>query len=112
MSPLLAVYSWKPKKGEAVMDFIAALARYDHECVVEDDCEKGVKCMAVAGANGGAVLLANLSKQAVPLKFESVGQNIAKVRIIDGHRTDVVVPMVAALPSLSILLVECTAGKK
>lgn len=108
MSPLLAAYSWKPKKGEAVMDFVAALARYDHECVVEGDCEKGVTCMAVAGANGGAVLLANLSKLSVPLKFESVGLAIAKARIIDSHRTDVIVPMVAALPSLSILLIECS----
>ena len=111
MSPLLAVYSWKPKKGEAVMDFIAALTRYDHECVVEGDCEKGVKCMAVAGANGGAVLLANLSKQSVLLKLECDGMRIHKVRMIDNLRTDIVVPMLASLPPLSILLVECTTGK-
>ena len=107
MSQLLSVCSRDSKKGDAVMDFLAALARYDHECVVEGVRESGVEVMAVVGDDSGAVLFVNSSARAIPLTFESVGLDVVRVRVIDSHRTNAVVPFGAELLPLSIQLVEC-----
>ena len=110
LMPLISAYAWKPKKGDAVMDFIAELAECETEC--ESACDDAnVKCMAAAGTGRGIVLIANLSKSFVPLKMECKGMKVKTVRMIDNNRTDVRVPLLASLPPLSILLIECSAEK-
>ena len=32
LMPLISAYAWKPKKGDAVMDFIAELSECETEC--------------------------------------------------------------------------------
>ena len=110
LMPLISAYAWKPKKGDAVMDFIAELAECETEC--ESACDDAnVKCMAAAGRGRGIVLIANLSKSSVPLRMECRGMKVKTVRLIDNNRTDVRVPLLASLPPLSILLIECSAEK-
>ena len=110
LMPLISAYAWKPKKGDAVMDFIAELAECETEC--ESACDDAnVKCMAAAGTGRGIVLIANLSKSSVPIKMECKGMKVKAVRLIDNNRTDVRVPLLASLPPLSILLMECSAEK-
>ena len=111
LMPLISAYAWKPKKGDAVMDFIAELAECETEC--ESACDDAnVKCMAAAGTGRGIVLIANLSKSSVPLKMECKGMKVKTVRLIDNNRTDVCIPMLAALPPQSILQIKCSAGKE
>ena len=106
LMPLISTYAWKPKKGDAVMDFVAELAECETEC--ESACDDAnVKCMAAVGKGHGVVLIANLSKSSVPLKMECRGMKVKTVRLIDNNRTDVSVPMLAALPQLSILQIKC-----
>ena len=111
LMPLISAYAWKPKKGDAVMDFIAELSECETEC--ESQCDDAnVKCMAAVGKGHGVVLIANLSKSSVPLKMECKGMKVKTVRLIDNNWTDVSVPMLAALPPLSILQIKCSAGKE
>ena len=110
LMPLITAYAWKPKKGDAVMDFIAELSECETECEFTCD-EANVTCMAVVGRGLGIVLIANLSKSSVPLKMECKGMKVKTVRLIDNNRTDVRIPLLASLPPLSILLTECSAGK-
>ena len=111
LMPLISAYAWKPKKGDAVMDFIAELSECESECETQCD-DTNVKCMAAEGAGHGVVLIANLSKSSVPLKMECKGMKVKSVRLIDNNRTDVRIPMLAALPPLSILQIKCTAEKE
>ena len=67
--------------------------------------------MAAVGKGHGVVLIANLSKSSVPLKMECKGMKVKTVRLIDNNRTDVRIPMLAALPPLSILQIKCSAEK-
>lgn len=46
LMPLISEYAWKPKKGDAVMDFIAELSECETECEFTCD-DANVKCMAV-----------------------------------------------------------------
>ena len=110
LMPLISAYAWKPKKGDAVMDFIAELSECESECETQCD-DANVKCMAAEGKGHGVVLIANLSKSSVPLKMECKGMKVKTVRLIDNNRTDVRVPMLAALPPLSILQIKCSAEK-
>ena len=110
LMPLISTYAWKPKKGDAVMDFIAELSECESECETQCD-DTNVKCMAAEGKGHGVVLIANLSKSSVPLKMECRGMKVKAVRLIDNNRTDVRVPLLASLPPLSILLMECSAEK-
>ena len=110
LMPLISAYAWKPKKGDAVMDFIAELSECESECETQCD-DANVKCMAAEGEGHGVVLIANLSKSSVPLKMECRGMKVKTVRLIDNNRTDVRVPLLASLPPLSILLIECSAEK-
>ena len=111
LMPLISAYAWKPKKGDAVMDFIAELSECESECETQCD-DTNVKCMAAKGKGHGVVLIANLSKSSVPLKMECRGMKVKTVRLIDNNRTDVRIPMLAALPPLSILQIKCSAGKE
>ena len=111
LMPLISTYAWKPKKGDAVMDFIAELSECESECETQCD-DTNVKCMAAVGEGHGVVLIANLSKSSVPLKMECRGMKVKTVRLIDNNRTDVSVPMLAALPPLSILQIKCLAEKE
>ena len=111
LMPLISTYAWKPKKGDAVMDFIAELSECETECEFTCD-DANVKCMAAEGTGHGVVLIANLSKSSVPLKMECKGMKVKTVRLIDNNRTDVRVPMLAALPPLSILQIKCSAEKE
>ena len=111
LMPLISAYAWKPKKGDAVMDFIAELSECETECEFTCD-EANVKCMVAVGKAHGVVLIANLSKSSVPLKMECRGMKVKTVRLIDNNRTDVCMPMLAALPPLSILQIKCSAGKE
>ena len=110
LMPLISAYAWKPKKGDAVMDFVAELSECETECEFTCD-DANVKCMAAVGKGRGIVLIANLSKSSVPLKMECRGMKVKAVRLIDNNRTDVRVPLLASLPPLSILLIECSAEK-
>ena len=110
LMPLISAYAWKPKKGDAVMDFIAELSECETECEFTCD-EANVKCMAAVGKGHGVVLIANLSKSSVPIKMECKGMKVKTVRLIDNNRTDVRIPMLAALPPLSILQIKCSAEK-
>ena len=111
LMPLISAYAWKPKKSDAVMDFIAELSECETEC--EFTCnDANVKCMAAVGKGHGVVLIANLSKSSVPLKMECKGMKVKTVRLIDNNRTDVRIPMLAALPPLSILQIKCSAEKE
>ena len=111
LMPLISAYAWKPKKGDAVMDFIAELSECETEC--ESQCDDAnVKCMAAVGKGHGVVLIANLSKSSVPLKMECKGMKVKTVRLIDNNRTDVRIPMLAAMPPLSILQIKCSAEKE
>ena len=111
LMPLISAYAWKPKKGDAVMDFIAELSECETEC--EFPCEDAnVKCMAAVGRGHGIVMIANLSKSSVPLKMECKGMKVKTVRLIDNNRTDVRIPMLAALPPLSILQIKCSTEKE
>ena len=111
LMPLISAYAWKPKKGDAVMDFIAELSECETECEFTCD-EANVKCMAAVGRGHGIVLIANLSKSSVPLKMECKGMKVKSIRLIDNNRTDVRIPMLAALPPLSILQIKCSAEKE
>ena len=111
LMPLISAYAWKPKKGDAVMDFIAELSECETECESQCD-EANVKCMAAVGKGHGVVMIANLSKSSVPLKMECKGMKVKTVRLIDNNRTDVSLPMLAALPPLSILQIKCSAEKE
>ena len=111
LMPLISAYAWKPKKGDAVMDFIAELSECETECEFTCD-DANVKCMAAVGKGHGVVLIANLSKSSVPLKMECKGMKVKTVRLIDNNRTDVRIPMLAALPPLSILQIKCSAKKE
>ena len=111
LMPLISAYAWKPKKGDAVMDFIAELSECETECEFTCD-DANVKCMAAVGKGHGVVLIANLSKSSVPLKMECKGMKVKTVRLIDNNRTDVRIPMLAALPPLSILQIKCSAEKE
>ena len=111
LMPLISAYAWKPKKGDAVMDFIAELSECETECEFTCD-DANVKCMAAVGEGRGIVLIANLSKSSVPLKMECRGMKVKTVRLIDNNRTDVCIPMLAALPPLSILQIKCSAEKE
>ena len=111
LMPLISAYAWKPKKGDAVMDFIAELSECEIECEFTCD-DANVKCMAAVGKGRGIVLIANLSKSSVPLKMECKGMKVKTVRLIDNNRTDVSVPMLAALPPLSILQIKCSVEKE
>ena len=111
LMPLISAYAWKPKKGDAVMDFIAELSECETECEFTCD-DANVKCMAVVGKGRGIVLIANLAKSSVPLRMECRGMKVKTVRLIDNNRTDVRIPMLAALPPLSILQIKCSAGKE
>ena len=111
LMPLISAYAWKPKKGDAVMDFIAELSECETECEFTCD-DANVKCMAAVGKGRGIVLIANLSKSSVPLKMECRGMKVKTVRLIDNNRTDVHIPMLAALPPLSILQIKCSAEKE
>ena len=111
LMPLISAYAWKPKKGDAVMDFIAELSECESECETQCD-DTNVKCMAAVGKGRGVVLIANLSKSSVPLKMECRGMKVKTVRLIDNNRTDVRIPMLAALPPLSILQIKCSAEKE
>ena len=111
LMPLITAYAWKPKKGNAVMDFVAELAECETEC--ESACDDAnVKCMAAAGTGRGIVLIANLAKSSVPLRMECRGMKVKTVRLIDNNRTDVRIPMLAALPPQSILQIKCSAEKE
>ena len=110
LMPLISAYAWKPKKGDAVMDFIAELSECETECEFTCD-DANVKCMAAAGKGRGIVLIANLSKSSVSIKAECRGMKVKAVRLIDNNRTDVRVPLLASLPPLSILLIECSVEK-
>ena len=110
LMPLISAYAWKPKKGDAVMDFIAELSECETECEFTCD-EANVKCMAAVGKGHGVVLIANLSKSSVPLKMECKGMKVKTVRLIDNNRTDVRIPMLAVMPPLSILQIKCSAEK-
>ena len=110
LMPLITAYAWTLKKGDAVMDFVAELAECETEC--ESACDDAnVKCMAAAGKGHGVMLIANLSKSSVPLKMECKGMKVKTVRLIDNNRTDVCIPMLAAMPPLSILQIKCSAEK-
>ena len=111
LMPLISAYAWKPKKGDAVMDFVAELSECETECEFTCD-DANVKCMAAVGRGRGIVLIANLSKSSVPLKMECRGMKVKTVRLIDNNRTDVRIPMLAALPPLSILQIKCSAEKE
>ena len=93
------------------MSFIGELAEYKQECQVEVDEGNSVKCMAVSNDVRGAILLVNLAKIAKPIRLECLGMTVDTLRLIDNNRTDVVVPMLASLPPLSILLIKCSAEK-
>ena len=111
LMPLISTYAWKPKKGDAVMDFIAELSECETEC--ESTCDDAnVKCMAAVGKGHGVVLIANLAKSSVSLKMECKGMKMKTVRLIDNNRTDVCVPLLAALPPLSVLLIKCSAEEE
>ena len=111
LMPLISAYAWKPKKGDAVMDFVAELSECETECEFTCD-DANVKCMAAVGRGRGIVLIANLSKSSVPLKMECKGMKVKTVRLIDNNRTDVRVPLLASLPPLSILQIKCSAEKE
>ena len=111
LNPLLLAYAWKPKKCEALMSFIGDFAEYEKECQVELDEGNSVKCMAVSNDVRGAILLVNLAKTAKPIRLECLGMTVDTLRLIDNNRTDVVVPMLASLPPLSVLLIKCSAEK-
>ena len=111
LMPLISAYAWKPKKDDAVMDFIAELSECETECEFTYD-DANVKCMAAVGRGRGIVLIANLSKSSVPIKMECKGMKVKAVRLIDNNRTDVRVPLLAALPPLSILQIKCSAEKE
>lgn len=105
LKPLLAAYAWKPKKSEAVLDFLSELLEGD--CVCETSCLDGdLTCVAVAGNGRRLLLLANLSERSVSLSIDAGGAAVSTVRLIDNSRTDVVVPMLAAAPPLSVLLMS------
>ena len=111
LMPLISAYAWRPKKGDAVMDFISELSECETECEFTCD-DANAKCMAAVGKGDGVVLIANLLKSSVPLKMECKGMKVKTVRLIDNNRTDVCVPMLAALPPLSILQIKCSAEKE
>ena len=104
LRPLLKAYSWKPKKGEAVLDLLAEIAECERIC--EARCEGGdLHCIAVAGADRRLVLVANFADASVAVQFDVGGAAVSSVRLIDNNRTDVALPSLAVLPPLSIALV-------
>ena len=109
LMPLISAYAWKPKKGDAVMDFVAELSECETEC--ESACDDAnVKCIAVAGKGWRLALLGNFADASVPVQLDAGGAAVSSVRLIDNNRTDVAVPSLAAMPPLSIALVafkEC-----
>jgi len=107
LKPLLAAYAWKPKKSEAVLDFLSELLEGDYVC--ETTCwDEILTCVAVAGNGQRLLLLANLTERSVPISLDVGDAAVDSVRLIDESRTDVVVPMLSAAPPLSILLVSFT----
>lgn len=111
LRPILDAYSWKPKKGEAVLDFLSEVAECDHVC--ETRCEGGdLHCIAVSGEDRRLVLLANFADASVPIQLDAGGAAVSSVRLIDNNRTDVPVPSLAALPPLSIALVAFKENSK
>lgn len=108
LKPLMEAYSWKPKKGEAILDFLSELAQANRECEVSCD-DRCVSCMAVAGRGRRLLLVANLTDAMRPLKLDVGDYRPVSVRLIDQNRTNVTVPMLATLPPLAVLLMTFIA---
>ena len=106
LQPICENYAQRPGKSDAVLAFAEELSKYARECAsTSDDATHGA-CAAATGGGRGAVVIANPTKDFVPLIVECAGMTGMTPRIIDNHRTDVEGPLPPTLPPFSVVLIE------
>ena len=105
-SPLFNPMTYKPHKAYYAFVAFNELRKLGTAVKVATDGTKGLHATAAKGADGAAVLLANDTGKDIPLAVDFGGRAVVQAKLSDGTRTDETVPMPAALPPHSFLLVK------
>ena len=106
LHPICENYAQRPGKADAVLALAEELSKYPRECAsMSDDAAHGA-CAAAAGGGRGTVVIANPTKDFVPLIVECVGVKGMTTRLIDNHRTNVEDSLPPTLAPFSAVLIE------
>ena len=104
-SPLFNALTYEPHKAYYAFTAFNELRKCGRAVKVDvKDAPKGFHVTAATGFDGSAVLFANDSDKAVPLAAD-FGKTPKEVRLTDASHTDAVVPLPAALPPRSFVVV-------
>ena len=104
-SPLFNPMTYKPHKAYYALKCFNELYRLKTEVASSSD-DPNVYVLAAGDAKGGAVLVANISKKAVPFAPDLGGRKVTVCRITDAARTDAEIQMPAELPPHSFVLLK------
>ena len=104
-SPLFNPMTYKPHKAYYALKCFNDLYRLKTEVKSSSD-DPNIYAMAAGGSSGGAVLVANISKKAVPFAPDLGGLKVKTCRITDAARTDAEIQMPSELPPHSFVLLK------
>ena len=104
-SPLFNPMTYKPHKAYYALKCFNELYRLKTEVKSCSD-DPNVYVMAAGGEANGAVLVANISKNAVPFAPDLGGRKVRSCRITDATRTDAAIPMPSELPPHAFVLLQ------
>ena len=104
-SPLFNPMTYKPHKAYYALKCFNELYRLKTEVSSSSD-DPNVYVMAAGDAAGGAVLVANISKNAVPFTPDLGGRKVLSCRITDATRTDAEIQMPSELPPHAFVLLK------
>ena len=104
-SPLFNPLTYKPHKAYYAFTAFDALRQLGTAVAATSDA-KHVYAAAAAKDGQVAVMLANFSKTAEPMKLDLGGAKPVSCRLTDDARTDVTVSLPAELPPFSFLVVQ------
>ena len=97
--------TYKPHKAYYALKCFNDLYRLKTEVKSSSD-DPNIYAMAAGGSSGGAVLVANISKKAVPFAPDLGGLKVKTCRITDAARTDAEIQMPSELPPHSFVLLK------